>query len=69
MEQFIQRLRALVADPRNQWKTARGVESMPWEVHESADEVLLDALRTAGWGVVADEYVAARQACGGFWYE
>jgi hypothetical protein len=66
MEQFVQRLRALVADPRNQWETARGVEPMPWEIH---DEVLLDALRAAGWGVVADEYVVARQACEGFWYE
>jgi len=68
---FVQRLRDIVADPDNVWGLkGRETEPSPGKVHEPADQVLLDALRVAGWGEVAEEYDRAIEACGGFfWYE
>lgn len=36
--------------------------------HGAADEILLALLRQRGLGEVADEWQAASDRCGGFWY-
>jgi hypothetical protein len=76
----VQRLRAIAADPEMPeghglvWSESAagelGRELNPGNVHKPADQVLLDALRAAGWGTVSDEYETLVQAAGGdFWYE
>jgi hypothetical protein len=68
---FAAKLRAIQADPEMHWVTPRMDDQVdPGEAHQPADKVLLEALRAAGWGEVADAYDALIQAAGGsFWFE